>query len=212
MTAATQPVLEISDLHVSFVTSDPPMRAVRGVDLSIQAGETIAIVGESGSGKTTSLLSVLGLVPRSMATTTAASIRFEGALRTVHGKHRLGSALGDRIGMIFQDPQSSMNPTMRVGAQIGEGLRVHRRLARSEVRRRVLNALEETGVPDPVRCARSYPHELSGGMRQRAMIAMATITHPTLLVADEPTTALDVTVQAQIVDLLLEDGDAVRHP
>jgi oligopeptide/dipeptide ABC transporter ATP-binding protein len=195
------PALEVNGLHVTFNTPSGPVAAVRGIDLAVSAGETLAIVGESGSGKSTAVLGMLGLLSRH-ADVDVADVAFEGVPLATHGRRGLGGLLGRRIGVVFQDPQSSLNPTMRVGAQIGEALEVHDRLSRQDIRRRVLQALDEVAVPDPERCARSYPHQLSGGMRQRVMIAVATIVEPALLVADEPTTALDVTVQSQIVDVL----------
>ena len=197
-------VLEVTGLQVAFNTASGPVPAVRGVDLTVRSGETVALVGESGSGKSTSVLGMLGLVPRS-ALVTAEALCFEGqSSLDPRSRPLLRNQLGRGIGVVFQDPQSSLNPTMRVGAQIGETLSVHQRLSKAESRQRVLAALDEVAVPDPERCFKAYPHELSGGMRQRVMIAMATIMKPSLLIADEPTTALDVTIQAQIVDLLLD--------
>lgn len=198
------PVVDVSGLHVTFSTPSGPTPAVRGVDLSVAAGETLAIVGESGSGKSTAVLGMLGLLHPRRSQVRMDALSFEGRELPADGSTGLSPMLGRRIGVIFQDPQSSLNPTMRVGAQIGEALAVHDQLSRAEIRRRVLDALDEVAVPDPVRCAAAYPHQLSGGMRQRVMIAMATIVEPSLIVADEPTTALDVTIQSQIVDLLLE--------
>lgn len=204
---AQQPdvILDVRGLEVTFATNSGKVPAVRDVDISVARGETIAVVGESGSGKSTSMLGLLGLFRGDVASVRTRSITFAGRDMAVEGRrNRLNHLLGREIGVIFQDPQSSLNPTARIGRQIGEVLRVHHRLGRAETRRRVLEALDEVGIPDPGWCARAFPHELSGGMRQRAMIAMATIGEPSLLVADEPTTALDVTLQSQIVDLLID--------
>ncbi len=197
------PALDVTGLQVTFDTPSGPVHAVRGLDIAVRAGETLAIVGESGSGKSTAVLGMLGLLSRH-ASVEVDEVSFEGTPLPRTGRRGLDSLLGRRIGVVFQDPQSSLNPTMRVGAQIGEALEVHDMLSRREIRRRVLAALDEVAVPDPQRCAAAYPHQLSGGMRQRVMIAMATIVEPSLLIADEPTTALDVTIQSQIVDVLRE--------
>ncbi|MGY6500700.1 MAG: ABC transporter ATP-binding protein [Acidimicrobiales bacterium] len=202
--ADSTPVLEVEGLAVTFRSETDVVPAVRGVDLCVGAGETLALVGESGSGKSTSVLAMLGLIRADLAEVHADSVRFEGRTMSVRGRDALRTLLGRRIGVIFQDPQSSLNPTMRIGAQVTETLRVHEGLSRRVARTRAVEALDEVGVPDPEWCASAYPHQLSGGMRQRVMIAMATVGNPALLIADEPTTALDVTLQAQIVDLLLE--------
>jgi oligopeptide/dipeptide ABC transporter ATP-binding protein len=200
--AASGALLRVRNLRVTFQTVHGPLPAVRGVDLDVQPGETVALVGESGSGKSASMLGMLGLLSRKTARVTAESLRFDGRDLRAGDYHGFQSLLGGRIGVIFQDPQSSLNPTMRVGRQIAEVLRVHGGLNRRAAQPRVLDVLDEVGIPDPRRCVKAYPHELSGGMRQRVMIAIATICDPALLIADEPTTALDVTLQAQIVDLL----------
>ena len=202
--ASPEIVLRVQGLRVAFRTSAGLVQAVRGVDFEVGVGETVALVGESGSGKSASVLGMLGLFPPESALVRAESLEFEGAAIVDADRSALRSLLGRRIGVVFQDPQSSLNPTMRVGRQIGEVIRLHEHRSRSEVKARVLTVLEEVGIPDPPGCARAYPHQLSGGMRQRAMIAMATIASPSLLIADEPTTALDVTLQAQVIDLLRE--------
>ena len=197
------PILEVDDLNVTFRTSAGPLRAVRGIGFEVAEGETVGLVGESGSGKSATVLGMLGLFHTQDATIEANRLDFESeSLIGPDRRSRLQGVLGLRIGVIFQDPQSSLNPTMRIGRQIGEALALHRGLSRTETRTKVLEALDEVGIGDPEWCASSYPHELSGGMRQRAMIAMATIGDPALLIADEPTTALDVTLQAQVIDLL----------
>ena len=200
--ASPEIVLRVQGLRVAFRTSAGLVQAVRGVDFEIGVGETVALVGESGSGKSASVLGMLGLLHPESALVRAERLEFEDAAIVDADRSTLRSLLGRRIGVVFQDPQSSLNPTMRVGRQIGEVIRLHEHRSRSEVKARVLTVLEEVGIPDPPGCARAYPHQLSGGMRQRAMIAMATIARPSLLIADEPTTALDVTLQAQVIDLL----------
>ena len=200
--ASPEIVLRVQGLRVAFRTSAGLVQAVRGVDFEVGVGETVALVGESGSGKSASVLGMLGLFPPESALVRAESLEFEDAAIVDADRSTLRSLLGRRIGVVFQDPQSSLNPTMRVGRQIGEVIRLHEHRSRSEVKARVLTVLEEVGIPDPPGCARAYPHQLSGGMRQRTMIAMATIASPSLLIADEPTTALDVTLQAQVIDLL----------
>ena len=200
---STDRILDVDELNVTFRTSTGPLHAVRGIGFEVGAGETVGLVGESGSGKSATVLGMLGLFHTQDAVVRADRLDFESvSLLGSNRRSQLKDLLGLRIGIIFQDPQSSLNPTMRIGRQIGEGLALHRGLARSETRARVLEALDEVGIGDPEWCASAYPHELSGGMRQRAMIAMATIGDPALLIADEPTTALDVTLQAQVIDLL----------
>ena len=201
-TTERPPVLAVEGLTVSFraVAGDVP--AVRGIDLAVGAGETVALVGESGSGKSASVIGMLGLFHPESATVEAERFEFEGTSLTAGKREDLRDLLGTRIGVIFQDPQSSLDPTMKVGKQIAEVPRLRQRLARGAVRQKVLDSLEEVGIRDPQWCASAYPHELSGGMRQRAMIATVMIAGPSLLIADEPTTALDVTLQAQVIDLL----------
>jgi dipeptide transport system ATP-binding protein len=195
-------LLDIRNLSVSFATRHGGFKVVDGVDLSVEPNEVLAIVGESGSGKSVAMLAVMGLLPHS-ATVTADRLDFEGSdLRKLSPKVRR-SIIGKDIAMIFQEPMSSLNPCFTAGFQIGEVLRTHLGMSRAVRRRRVFELLEEVGITDPVRRARSFPHQLSGGMSQRVMIAMALACRPKLLIADEPTTALDVTIQAQILDLLV---------
>jgi dipeptide transport system ATP-binding protein len=196
------PLLEVRNLSVSFATRRGGFLAVDGLDLTVDRDETLAIVGESGSGKSVAMLAVMGLLPFT-ARVDADRMRFDGAdLLTMAAKDRRRIA-GKDLAMIFQEPMSSLNPCFTVGFQIGEALKAHLRLDRRARARRVVELLEEVGIPDAARRVKAYPHQLSGGMSQRVMIAMALACRPKLLIADEPTTALDVTIQAQILDLLL---------
>ncbi|MGI8595057.1 MAG: ABC transporter ATP-binding protein [Solirubrobacteraceae bacterium] len=195
------PLLAIDDLRVGFRTPDGIVQAVRGVSLDVAAGGVLGIVGESGSGKSVSMLSVLGLT-RGPTTEIGGAIRFEGHDLVSASEADLRSVRGGRIAMIFQDPLSSLHPFYRVGRQLVEALRVHQKTTKAAARERAVELLTLVGIPDPRRLVNAYPHEYSGGMRQRAMIAMALANDPELLIADEPTTALDVTVQAQILALL----------
>ena len=194
------PLLDVRDLHVRFPTPDGPIQAVSGVSFSVSAGETLAVVGESGSGKSVSSLAVLGLLGGGRVT--AGSIRFAGEELVGADPERLRHVRGAEIAMIFQNPMSSLDPLFTIGDQVAEALRVHRRISRRAAHARAVDLLREVGLPDLPRRARSYPHELSGGQQQRVMIAMALACEPALLIADEPTTALDVTVESQILDLL----------
>jgi len=195
------PLLKVDDLRVSFRTEDGVVRAVDGVSWSIEAGRTLGIVGESGSGKTVGGLSLLGLT-RSNRTEISGTAMFEGRDLISMSDDELRKVRGNAIAMIFQDPLSSMHPYFRVGNQIIEAVQTHRDVSKQTAADRAVELLGLVGIPDPAGRMRSYPHEFSGGMRQRAMIAMALANEPKLLIADEPTTALDVTVQAQILDLL----------
>src|SRR5579864_8815000 len=196
------PLLEIRNLSVSFATRHGAFKAVDGFDLTLERNEVLAIVGESGSGKSVAMLAAVGLLPPA-ATVSANRMAFEGLdLLTLSANDRRKLA-GKAMAMIFQEPMSSLNPCFTVGFQIGEALKVHLNLKRAERERRVVELLAEVGIPDAERRVRAYPHQLSGGMSQRVMIAIALACRPKLLIADEPTTALDVTIQAQILDLLL---------
>jgi oligopeptide/dipeptide ABC transporter ATP-binding protein len=195
------PLLEIADLAVSFRTGQGEVEALSGVSLSVEAGESFGVVGESGSGKSLTALSVLGLVPDPPGRITRGTIRFNGQTLDPAAQARLR---GRDIAMIFQEPMSALNPVFTVGEQVAEGLRVHEKLSRRAARNRAEDLLAHVGIPDPRRRLSQYPHELSGGMRQRVMIAAALACRPKLLIADEPTTALDVTIQAQILSLLAE--------
>ena len=197
------PLLDIRNLTVSFATHHGAFKAVDGIDVVLDRDEVLAIVGESGSGKSVAMLAVMGLLP-STATVTADRMAFDGAdLLGMSPKERRRLA-GKDLAMIFQEPMSSLNPCFNVGFQIGETLKAHLGLDRKARERRVVELLAEVGIPDPERRARAFPHQLSGGMSQRVMIAMALACRPKLLIADEPTTALDVTIQAQILDLLIK--------
>ncbi|NND49275.1 MAG: ABC transporter ATP-binding protein, partial [Rhizobiales bacterium] len=196
-------LLDIRGLTVDFATAGGQLRAVDSVDLEIDPGEVLAIVGESGSGKSVSMLAVMGLLPPS-ATITAERIEFAGTdlMRISPGQRR--AIIGKEITMIFQEPMASLNPCFTVGFQLGEVLSTHLGLDRAAARARMLELLDAVGIPDPASRLASFPHQLSGGMCQRVMIAIAIACKPRLLIADEPTTALDVTIQAQILDLLLD--------
>ena len=197
-----EPLLQVRDLQVDFATPSGVMHAVRGVSFDIDRGETLALVGESGSGKSVSALSVLQLLPYPMARHPGGSIRFEGTELVGAPADRLRAVRGNDIAMIFQEPMTSLNPLHTVEKQINEVLFIHKGLSRSAARARTLELLQLVGLDNAERRLGAYPHELSGGQRQRVMIAMALANEPKLLIADEPTTALDVTIQAQILELL----------
>jgi peptide/nickel transport system ATP-binding protein len=198
------PLLEVDDLRTWFRTDAGDAKAVDGVSFSIDSGKTLAIVGESGCGKTVTALSILQLIARPPGEFVSGAIRFEGRNLLTLPRHELRTLRGGQISMIFQEPGTSLNPVYTVGAQIAEVLKLHRGLASSELRSEVLKSLKAVQVSDPERRIDQYPHEMSGGMKQRIMIAMALACHPKLLIADEPTTAVDVTIQARILDLLRE--------
>jgi oligopeptide transport system ATP-binding protein len=195
-------LLEVVDLHVRFDTAAGTAHAVRGVGFSVGEGETLGIVGESGCGKSATILSLPRLLPPSIATISGGAVWFDGTDLLRADDRTLHSVRGGDIGVIFQDPLSSLNPVLRMHRQLTEGPRQHLGLSRREATDRALELLAAVGIPDPHRRLRQYPSEYSGGMRQRAMIAMALASEPRLLLADEPTTALDVTVQAQILALV----------
>ena len=199
-----EPLLEVSDLEVEFATYGGSVKAVRGVSFSVEAGKTLAIVGESGCGKSVTVQTIMGLIPIPPGRITNGSTKLRG--REILGKPYLDGKdiRGDQIGMIFQDPMTSLNPTMSIGAQIAETLQVHRGQSYRQAFARAIELLHLVRIPEAERRARQYPFEFSGGMLQRAMIATAIACEPALLIADEPTTALDVTIQAQILDLLAE--------
>lgn len=195
-------VLDVKDLKVAFHTRNGVVRAVDGVSLSVEKGKTTGIVGESGSGKSVTCYSLLGLIPMPPGKIESGTAEFGGQDLLKLSESELQKVRGRRISMIFQDPMTSLNPYLRVGTQLIEPLRLHEGLSKSEAMKRGVEALREVGIPNPETRIRQYPHEFSGGMRQRVMIAMALITRPELLIADEPTTALDVTIQKQVLDLI----------
>jgi oligopeptide transport system ATP-binding protein len=195
-------LLEVEDLRVSFHTRNGIVRAVNGVSFTVEKGETLGVVGESGSGKSVTAYSMLGLIPQPPGRIEGGRALFGGIDLLKASKPQLAGLRGKRVAMIFQDPMTSLNPYLRVGDQIIEPLMIHEKIAKPDALKRALEALREVGVQDPESRLQAYPHEFSGGMRQRVMIAMALITKPELLIADEPTTALDVTVQAQILELI----------
>ncbi|MEY3668463.1 MAG: hypothetical protein RL572_2003 [Pseudomonadota bacterium] len=198
------PLLEVCNLQVEFDTYGGTVKAVRGVDFRVDAGRTLAIVGESGCGKSVTVQAMMGLTPMPPGRITAGSARLRGEEILGHTQAGGRELRGSQIGMIFQDPMSSLNPTMRIGDQIAEPLLVHRGFSARQAWDRAIELLELVRIPEAARRARQYPFEFSGGMLQRAMIAMAIACKPAVLIADEPTTALDVTIQAQILDLLRE--------
>lgn len=197
------PLLEITNLTVEFATRAGPFRAVDGIELSIDAGEVVAIVGESGSGKSVAMLALMGLLPWT-ANVSANRLAFDGRDLLSMSRRNRRAIRGKEIAMIFQEPMTSLNPCFTVGFQITEMLATHEGGSRAERRKRAIELLEMVGIPSPESRLDAFPHQMSGGMSQRVMIAMAIACNPRLLIADEPTTALDVTIQAQILDLLLE--------
>jgi microcin C transport system ATP-binding protein len=207
LTSAPEPLVRIEDLSVDFRSSGKDTHAVRNVSFDIGKGETVALVGESGSGKTVTALSILRLLPYPAASHPSGSILFKGEDLMALPPDGLRHVRGNQISMIFQEPMTSLNPLHTIEQQIGEVLKIHRGLSNSAARARVLDLLNKVGIEDPKGRLASYPHQLSGGQRQRVMIAMALANEPDLLIADEPTTALDVTIQAQILDLLLQLED-----
>jgi oligopeptide/dipeptide ABC transporter ATP-binding protein len=196
------PLLEVVDLHTQFRSGGETARAVDGVSFVLHRGETLAIVGESGSGKSVTSLSIMRLVPLPPGEITAGTVMFNGSDLLRLPERAMRRVRGNEISMIFQEPMSSLNPLLTVGEQIAEVVRLHQGLGRGAAWRHAIDMLARVNIPDPESRALEYPHRLSGGMRQRVMIAMALACRPSLLIADEPTTALDVTIQAQILDLM----------
>jgi oligopeptide transport system ATP-binding protein len=196
------PLLEVTNLRTSFHTRYGIVRAVNDVSFSLEKGDTLGIVGESGSGKSVTCYSLMRLIPQPPGKIEGGTAMFDGIDLLKAPPKVLSKIRGKRISMIFQDPMTSLNPYLRISDQLIEPLLIHEKISRAKALERGITALEDVGVPDAAKRIRSYPHEYSGGMRQRVMIAMALITRPELLIADEPTTALDVTVQAQILDLV----------
>jgi oligopeptide transport system ATP-binding protein len=202
--AGSAPLLRVHGLTTEFSVDHGVVRAVDGVSFEIRQGEIVGVVGESGCGKSVTALSILRLLPQPRGRITHGSIEFAGRDLTRLSESELRHVRGNRIAMIFQDPMTSLNPYLKIGAQLAEVCELHLGLKRRAAWDRAVQLLEQVRIPDPAKRADQYPHELSGGMRQRAMIAMALLCEPELLIADEPTTALDVTIQAQILDLILE--------
>jgi peptide/nickel transport system ATP-binding protein len=203
------PTLEVRDLEVGFPTRQGMFAAVDGVSFEVRPGETLGVVGEFGSGKSASMLAILGLLPPGPAWVVSGEAKLNGRDLLRLSPEELRLTRGGEVAMIFQNPTSSLNPVFSIGDQVGEAIRVHHpELAAAEVRERVVRLLELVGISNPRRRVRQYPHEFSGGMAQRVMIAMAVANSPSLLIADEPTTALDVTIQAQILEVL---RDALRE-
>jgi len=199
--SVNQPLLQVSDLHVQIESRRGIVRAVDGVSLEVPAGEAVGLVGESGSGKSMTLRAMLGVLPPE-ARITAGQVLLDGVDLTELTNSQLNKIRGPKIAMIFQEPMSALNPVMRVGSQIAEGPQVHLGMNRRQAAERALELMRRVGIPDPERRYRSFPHEFSGGMRQRVMIAIALSCEPSLILCDEPTTALDVTIQDQILRLL----------
>jgi peptide/nickel transport system ATP-binding protein len=197
-------VLEVEGLRTYLFTRAGVIKAVDGISFSVRQGETLAIVGESGCGKSMTALSIMRLVPSPPGRIVAGSVRLAGRDLLRLTKAEMRDVRGNEVSMIFQEPMTSLNPVMTIGSQIEEAFRLHRGPSHRPAREAAIDMLRRVRIPDPARRAREYPHQLSGGMRQRAMIAMALACNPRVLIADEPTTALDVTIQAQILDLILE--------
>ncbi|HEX8663013.1 MAG TPA: ABC transporter ATP-binding protein [Beijerinckiaceae bacterium] len=204
MRAARNPLLSVHDLKTHFFTEDGTTRAVDGMSFDVGAGETLGIVGESGCGKSVTALSIMRLLPPRMARTVDGAVTFEGRDLLALPEAEMRAIRGNRIAMIFQEPMTSLNPVLTIGHQIAEAVRIHEGASPTEARARAAEMLNLVRIPDAPRRLADYPHQFSGGMRQRVMIAMALACNPRLLIADEPTTALDVTIQAQILRLMLE--------
>jgi oligopeptide transport system ATP-binding protein len=196
------PLLEVKGLRTQFHTQDGTVNAVNGISYQVNEGETVAIVGESGCGKSVGVLSIMRLIPQPPGKIVSGEIMFEGKDLLKLPEDALRHIRGNRISMIFQDPMTSLNPVLTVGRQVGEALEVHQGLSQGEAKERTIDLLRLVGIPEAEHRVDDYPHQFSGGMRQRAMIAMALSCNPKLLIADEPTTALDVTIQAQIIELV----------
>jgi oligopeptide transport system ATP-binding protein len=198
------PILDVKDLQTHFFTREGTVRAVDGISFALERGKTLGIVGESGCGKSVTALSIMGLIPKPPAKIVNGEILFEGRDLTKLSERDLENVRGRDIGMIFQDPMTSLNPTLTIGTQLTEVLRRHLTMSKDQARKRAVELLEEVQIPNAANRLSDYPHRYSGGMRQRVMIAIALACNPKLLIADEPTTALDVTVQAQVLDLLAD--------
>ena len=197
-----EPLLQVRDLEVAFYTKDGVVRAVNGISYDVAQGDTLGIVGESGSGKSVSTMSMLRLIPEPPGKITGGRVLFEGRDLLELKPSEMHEVRGSQIAVIFQDPMTSLNPVMTIGNQIAESMRVNLGMSKGQALKQAIDLLEYVGIPNPAERSRDYPHQFSGGMRQRAMIAIAISCRPKLLIADEPTTALDVTIQAQIIDLV----------
>ncbi|MDH3688242.1 MAG: ABC transporter ATP-binding protein [Gammaproteobacteria bacterium] len=197
-------ILAVEDLVTRFYTRDGIVHAVNGVSVDLHAGETLGIVGESGSGKSVLSLSIMGLIPQPPGRIESGVIKFEGQNLLEHSRRQMRALRGNKISMIFQEPMTSLNPVLTCGFQIAEALMIHQELSKKAAGEKAVEMLELVRMPDPRKRASEYPHQLSGGMRQRVMIAMALACNPQILIADEPTTALDVTIQFQILDLMAQ--------
>ncbi|MBM7096034.1 MULTISPECIES: ABC transporter ATP-binding protein [Alteribacter] len=199
-----QALLEINDLAVSFSTQGGEVQAVRGVTFAVDKGETVAIVGESGCGKSVTAQSIMRLIPQPPGRIKNGTIHMNGKDLASLSEKQMRGVRGKQIGMIFQDPMTSLNPTLKVGDQLTEGILTHQKISKADAKKEAIDLLHLVGIANPEERLQQYPHQFSGGMRQRLMIAMALMCKPELLIADEPTTALDVTIQAQIIDLFKE--------
>ena len=215
---AQELLLQVKDLRTHFFTDAGVVKAVDGVDLEIHKGETLGVVGESGSGKSITAMSIMRLIPEPPGKIVSGEVIFNGKDLIKASEHEMMKIRGNEIAMIFQDPMTSLNPVLTVGEQIMEAIVLHQKVSRSEAKKRAIEMLKKVGIPEAQSRVNNYPHQFSGGMRQRVMIAMALSCNPKLLIADEPTTALDVTIQAQILDLMnnlkkdFEYSDYVDYP
>jgi oligopeptide/dipeptide ABC transporter ATP-binding protein len=198
-----EPLLQVTDLKTRFHTPEGIVYAVNGISFHLEEGETVAVVGESGCGKSVSMMSLLRLIPTPPGEIYSGTARYRGDDLLQKSELEMEDVRGQEIAMIFQDPMTSLNPVLSIGRQLTESLRVHLGLSQEQAESRSIELLEQVGIPDPARRLEDYPHQFSGGMRQRVMIAMALSCAPSVLIADEPTTALDVTIQAQIVELVV---------
>src|SRR5450432_3308040 len=201
LASVSEPLLEVKNLVTSFPTEDGLVRAVDNVSFSVRRGEAVALVGESGCGKSVTAMSIMRLVARP-GRITGGEVRFKGRNLAELPESEMRKVRGNDIAMVFQEPMTSLNPVFKIGSQVAEAIRIHQKVGRREAWKRAGGMLELVSIPDPIKRLDDYPHQLSGGMRQRVMIAIALSCDPELLVADEPTTALDVTIQAQIMELL----------
>ena len=206
-------LLEVDDLKMYFHTQDGVVKAVDGVSYILDRGETLGVVGESGSGKSVTHLTIMGLIDMPPGRIEGGDVRYRGQSLLKMSEEQMQDIRGNDIAMIFQDPMTSLNPVYTIGRQLGEGLRLHRGYSKDEALKRSVELLDMVGIPNPEQRVKDYPHQFSGGMRQRVMIAMALACDPDILIADEPTTALDVTIQAQIIELMREmqkkNGNAI---